>query len=103
MLWVPVVHAVTIDKLGPLKPYLIDKLPEIILIILAGTKNGDILLAPLFLNVSLVFSILGRPPIPDPIDTPTLLASKSQSRSFESVTASMPAAIPYCMNMSIFF
>ena len=48
MLCVPVVHAVTIDKFGPLNPYLIDKLPEIILIIVAGTKNGDILLEPLF-------------------------------------------------------
>jgi hypothetical protein len=43
-----VVHAVTIDRLGPLKPYLIERLPEIILIMVAGTKNGDILLDPLF-------------------------------------------------------
>ena len=48
ILCVPVVHAVTIDKFGPLNPYLIDKLPEIILMMVAGTKNGDILLEPLF-------------------------------------------------------
>ena len=48
MLCVPVVHAVTIEIFGPLYPYLIERLPYIILIILAGTKNGDILLAPDF-------------------------------------------------------
>ena len=84
ILCVPVVHAVTIDKFGPLNPYLIDKLPEIILIIDAGTKKGEILLDPLLLNISLVFSIFGKPPIPDPIATPIRFLSISSSRIFES-------------------
>jgi hypothetical protein len=33
-------------KLGPLRPYLIDKLPEIIFMIEEGKKKGEIRLAP---------------------------------------------------------
>ncbi len=47
MLWVPVVQAVTTAMLGPLKPYRMDRLPEIMLMTLPGTKNGDILRGPL--------------------------------------------------------
>ena len=36
----PVVQAVTMAILGPLKPYLIDRWPEIMLMIDAGTKKG---------------------------------------------------------------
>ena len=43
---VPVVQAVTIAKFGPVIPYLIDRWPEIMLMMLAGTKNGEILRGP---------------------------------------------------------
>src|SRR5215213_3232029 len=39
----PVVQAVTMARFGPLRPYLIDRCPEIMLMIEAGTKNGLIL------------------------------------------------------------
>ena len=35
------VQAVTIAKFGPVMPYVIYRCPEIILMIVAGTKNGD--------------------------------------------------------------
>ena len=37
-------QADTIDKFGPLKPYLIAMFPDAIFIIEPGTKNGEILL-----------------------------------------------------------
>ena len=37
-----VVQAVTIARFGPVMPYMIDRWPEIMLMMLAGTKNGEI-------------------------------------------------------------
>ena len=48
ILCVPVVHAVTNAMLGPLRPYMIDRLPDIMFMILPGTKNGEILRGPPF-------------------------------------------------------
>ena len=70
-------QAVTIAKLGPLSPYLIDRLPETILMIEEGTKNGEILLGPFSRKRSAVFSMVVRPPIPAPIATPILSALDS--------------------------
>jgi hypothetical protein len=47
MLCVPVEQAVTMAKFGPFNPYLIERLPEIMLIMLPGTKNGEIRRGPL--------------------------------------------------------
>ena len=47
MLCVPVVQAVTRARLGPRKPYLMDRLPAIMLMTLEGTKNGETREAPL--------------------------------------------------------
>ena len=77
MLCVPVVQAVTMAKLGPFMPYLIDRLPEIILMIEEGTKNGEMRLAPFSLKRSAVFSMVPRPPIPAPMATPTRSAFSS--------------------------
>src|SRR5471032_1754408 len=85
----PVVQAVTIDRLGPRMPYLIDRLPEIILMIEAGTKNGEIRRGPRLSYSSLVSSISGRPPIPEPMMTPMRSA-------FSSVTT-MPESCTDCM------
>ncbi|MNC84743.1 hypothetical protein D3C83_03090 [compost metagenome] len=46
--WVAVVQAVTIARLGPLNPYRMERLPEIILMMVPGTKNGEILRGPPF-------------------------------------------------------
>ena len=42
----PVVQAVTIARLGPVNPYLMDRWPEIMLMIDAGTKNGEMRRGP---------------------------------------------------------
>ena len=41
-----VVHAVTTARFGPVMPYLIDTWPEIMLMMVPGTKNGEILRGP---------------------------------------------------------
>jgi hypothetical protein len=43
MAWVEVVQAVTTPRFGPRRPYWIDRCPEIMLMMEAGTKNGEIL------------------------------------------------------------
>jgi len=74
---VEVVQAVTIARFGPLRPNMIDRLPEIILMIVLGMKNGEILRGPPFSTSLCVSSIIGRPPMPEPMFTPmrTALAS----------------------------
>ena len=68
--WVAVVQAVTIARLGPLKPYMIDRLPEIMLMIEAGTKNGEMRRGPRAAYSPCVSSIIGRPPMPEPTMQP---------------------------------
>ena len=46
MQWLAVVHAVTTAMFGPLRPYMIDSCPEIMLMMVPGTKNGEILRMP---------------------------------------------------------
>ena len=46
MLCVPVVQAVVIARLGPWKLNMIDSVPETMLMIAPGTKNGEILRGP---------------------------------------------------------
>ena len=94
ILCVPVVHAVTIAKFGPLRPNFIDMFPETMLIIEEGTKNGEILLGPFSLKRSAVFSIVVRPPIPAPMATPILSAFSSVTSIPLSSKACIPAAIP---------
>ena len=74
---------------------MIDKLPEIILIMVPGIKNGETLRGPDSSNVSLVLSIIPKPPIPDPIATPILSAFCSFTSNPESLNASIPATKPY--------
>ena len=63
----PVVQAVTIDRFGPLKPNRMDTCPATILMMEAGTKNGVMRRGPRAASSAWVFSISGRPPIPEPI------------------------------------
>src|SRR6478752_1390408 len=46
MLCVAVVHAVTQAMFGPLRPSMIERLPDAMLTIELGTKNGEILRCP---------------------------------------------------------
>ena len=49
---VPEVQAVTIDIFGPLRPNAIERLPATMLIMVPGTKNGEIFLGPPVLKSS---------------------------------------------------
>src|SRR5690606_40349669 len=66
MLCRPVVQAVTIERFGPLSPYMIDSWPEIMLMIEPGTKNGDMRRTPRLRYSAWVSSIRGSPPMPEP-------------------------------------
>ncbi len=70
MLCVPVVQAVTIAKFGPVMPYVIDRWPEIMLMIVAGTKNGETRRGPASSIFEWFCSIVWTPPIPEPTATP---------------------------------
>ena len=71
MQWFDDEHADTIARLGPWNPYWIDASPATMLTIVPGTKNGVILRQPPASNATFVSSISGRPPMPDPMQTPT--------------------------------
>ena len=94
----PVVQAVTMARFGPVKPYLIEMWPEIMLMIEAGTKNGEMRRAPRAAYSICVCSIIGRPPMPDPTRQPMRSACSSFSASPvgrpASCTAWMAAAMP---------
>ena len=75
--------------------------PEIMLMTLDGTKNGETRPGPRFMHVVWVASMVLMPPIPEPMATPTLSPSPLASSSPASRTAWIPAIIPYWMNGSI--
>src|SRR5262245_59457157 len=96
MAWVDVVHAVTTPRFGPFKLYLMDRCPEIMLMIEAGTKNGEILRG-LFCAVryaSYSFSMVQSPPMPAPHTAPQRCGSVFVKSMPECATACMPAATP---------
>ena len=94
MQWRPVVHALTMPKLGPFMPKWIDSCPETMLMIDAGTKNGEMRRGPRAASSMQVSSIIGRPPMPEPTMTPMRSAFSSVTVSPLSVQAWMPAATP---------
>src|SRR6202041_1294434 len=80
---VEVVQAVTTPRLGPRNPKRIDRWPEIMLMMVEGTKNGEILrgLRPESTYAAQVSSIVHRPPMPAPVTTPQRSRlSRSKSR-----------------------
>ena len=87
-------QAVTIATLGPFKPRIIERLPEIILMIVPGMKKGETFRGPPSSKVSLVDSIKFIPPMPEPIETPILSAFYSVMIIPESLNASIPATNP---------
>jgi hypothetical protein len=90
----PVVQAVTMARLGPCSPYMIENWPEIMLMIEPGTKNGEIRRGPRFMYSVWLSSIIGRPPMPEPIITPTWVRLASVTSSPLSASACAPAASP---------
>src|SRR3989338_7032026 len=91
---VPVVQAETIARFGPFNQYITDRLPEIMLMMVPGMKNGEILRGPEARKSVWVSSIIGKPPIPEPMLTPMRSAFSSETSSPESLNASMPATRP---------
>ena len=57
-------------------------------------KKGEILRGPPFFNFSSLTSIIGKPPMPEPIATPTLSALFSVISRPESLSASSAATRP---------
>ena len=94
----PVVQAVTMARFGPWKPKWIDTCPEIMLMIEAGTKNGEMRRGPRSRYSPSVCSIIGSPPMPEPTMQPMRSAVSSVSASLvgrpASRTAWIAAAIP---------
>ena len=64
-------QAVTVERLGPFSPYLIETCPAASLTMSAVMKNGEIIfgLPPLSKKRLEVSSMTFRPPIPEPITT----------------------------------
>ena len=63
------------DIFGPLNPNFKEAYPDTILDIAPGTKKGEIFFGPLSESIVLLSSIVPRPPIPEPIETPNLSRS----------------------------
>ena len=99
--WVAVAQALTMARFGPLKPYITERSPEIMLMMLMGTKNGETRRGPRSLMTRVVSSIVPMPPMPEPICTPMRSALASVTSSPESLIASMPAAMPSWMKRSM--
>ncbi len=102
--WAPVVHAVTVARFGPFSPYLIEMFPAASFTMRPVMKNGEMTrgLLPLSTNSRCVFSISGRPPIPDPTTTAIRSRFSSLTGIPESSIAKRAAAIAKWMNVSIF-
>ncbi len=66
-----------------------------------GTKNGEIRRGPPLSRALWLCSIIGRPPIPEPMATPMREAFSSEHSMPASWIAWAPAAIPYWMKRSI--
>ena len=66
----PVEQAVTTAWLGPISPYLIETWPEMRLISRPWTKCGLTRPGPFSASTSDSLSMPGRPPMPEPIETP---------------------------------
>ena len=95
MLWAPVVQAVTVARLGPRAPVRIEMFPEIMLMMLEGTKKGDTLRTlPVCSSVRTVSSMVPMPPIPEPTCTPTSAALASVISKPDWPRASSAAATP---------
>ncbi len=94
----PEAQAVTTAWFGPIYPCLIEICPEARLIRLEGMKNGVIFLMPLSFKVITVFSIAGKPPIPEPIMTPVRYFCSSLS-AFQPESAIAWSAAPIANKM----
>jgi hypothetical protein len=75
-------------------PYMMDMCPEIMLMIEAGTKNGEMRRGPRSTNSPCVSSMRGSPPMPEPMLTPMRSAFASVTCRPQSFQAWIAAARP---------
>ena len=80
---------------GPCNPNFNEAYPETILDIAPGTKNGEIFFGPFSASFILFSSMVPKPPIPDPIETPNFDKSVSSRSIRESSIHSFEATRPY--------
>ncbi len=88
----PAAHAVTTEKLGPVKPRWRAMNAAVALDIIIGTRNGLTRMAPRWEYLAICSSSVMRPPTPVPDTTPILAGSASRSPAWAK--ASTAAANP---------
>ena len=66
-----------------------------------GTKNGEIFFGPFSASLVLFSSMVPKPPIPDPIETPNFDKSVLSRSIDESSIHSLEAIRPYCIKGSV--
>ncbi len=87
------VHAVTVVRFGPLRPYRIETLPAASFAMSAVMKKGEMTRGPLWRYLFCVSSMMGRPPMPDPMTTAIRSRLSSRTGRPESSIANCAAAI----------
>ena len=97
----PVAQAVTTSVHLPLQPKSIATFPAAMLEIIKGISIGLTLFGPFVMIFSCSFSMLERPPIPEPMITPTRYGSSFSISRPAMANASLDAATAYWEKTSI--
>src|SRR6266851_9647142 len=97
-----VVHAVAVASLGPLAPKRMETWPAARFTIAAGIKKGEILRGPPSMRAVCSRSIMSKPPIPDPMCTPTRSSFSGVIFRADILNASSAAATARWMKRPIF-
>src|SRR5580704_4549693 len=103
MEWALVVQAVAVASLGPLAPKRIETWPAARLTMAAGIKNGEILRGPPSIRARCSRSIMSKPPMPEPMCTPTRSSFSGVIFRPDILNASSAAAIARWIKRPIFF
>ena len=91
---VPDAQAVTMAKLGPFMPWLMEMMPGRMLVIICGMMNGEKRPGPRERSTSIWDCRICSPPTPEAATTPTRVASSLAMSRPESSTAILAAAMP---------
>src|SRR5258708_26222815 len=97
-----VVPAVAVASLGPLAPKRMETWPAARFTIAAGIKKGEILRGPPSMRAVCSRSIMSKPPIPDPMCTPTRSSFSGVIFRADILNASSAAATARWMKRPIF-
>mmetsp|Transcript_23715 Transcript_23715/g.51129 ORF Transcript_23715/g.51129 Transcript_23715/m.51129 type:complete len:215 (-) Transcript_23715:280-924(-) len=94
--WVPVAHALTMPKLGPMAPRSMAIIEPAVFPMMDGRRKGVMRLGPLLNRISQLCSTAERPPTPEPTSTPNRFGSKVLASSFASSRQILAAPIARC-------